>query len=251
MHQASVGVHCPECVSGTKQKVYTRNTMPSNQSVVTKAILGLNIAAFAAQVIFYGANASSDGTSALTWALWGPAIGPGAEWWRVISSGFMHFGVIHLGMNMFALYQMGRLLEARLGPVRYALAYAASLVGGSFGALLLEPNALTMGASGAIFGLLGLLVVMFRSRGIGLNESGLGPVLLINVFISFSGFVSLGGHAGGFVVGALLGVVYFGAQPGAKSLFGQDQKKPNVLTGAAAVGIFVACILLANSGFSL
>jgi len=244
MHQASVGVHCPECVVGTKQKVYTTRTLPGSSGTVTTAIIALNVLAFAAQVIFYDARALTGGTTAQEWALNAGQIRVNGEWWRIFTSGFLHFGVLHLAMNMYALYAIGRLLEKQLGPVRYALAYMTSLLGGSFGALLLEPNALTMGASGAIFGLLGLLVVLFRSRGVGINESGLGQVLLLNLFISFSGYVSLGGHAGGFIVGALLGVMYFGASANAGPIFGRDQKRPDMATVAAAVALFGACLVV-------
>jgi len=247
MHQASVGVHCPECVSGGRQKVYTRTTLPGARGHVTQALIGLNLAAFIAQVVFFGATGTSDGTTAQELSTFAFSIAERGEWWRIITGGFVHIGLLHLAMNMYSLYVLGPLLEQRLGPVRFGLAYMASLVGGSLGALILEPRVAVMGASGAIFGLLGLLVLALRSQGIGINQSGLGPVLLINVFITFSGYVSLGGHLGGFVVGAALGAVYFGTRPGAQPLFGRDQVKPDIVTGAAIVVLFVACLLAATT----
>lgn len=246
MTQASVGVHCPECVKGNTQKVYTRATLPGSRGLVTTTLIGLNLAAFVAQIVFFDGTITDDGRTARELAVWAPAISNG-EWWRVITGGFLHFGVIHLAMNMYSLYHLGPVLERRMGPVRFSLAYAASLVGGSFGALVESPNALTMGASGAIFGLLGLLVMMFRDRGIGLNQSGLGQILLLNAFISFSGFVSLGGHAGGFIVGILLGIMYWGANPGDKPLFDNDRRKADIVTAVAIVALFVACVLLASA----
>lgn len=245
MHQASVGVHCPECVKGTKQKVYTRNTMPGAQSLATYVFIGLNLAVFIAQLAF-GASISTAGRLGGHFATWGPAIDASNQWWRIFTGGFLHIGAFHLAMNMYSLYIIGPIIEKRLGSRSYVLAYVASLVGGSFGALLLDPARGVMGASGAIFGLLGLLVLMFRSRGISINQSGLGPVLLLNLFISLSGFVSLGGHAGGFAVGLALGAMYFGTAPGAKPVFGRDEKKPDIATVALIAILFVGCLFAAT-----
>jgi membrane associated rhomboid family serine protease len=246
MNQASVGVHCPSCVAGNKQKVYTRDSLPGARGLVTQALIALNVAAFVAQVVFFDARAGSDGSTAEQLAVNGPFIAELGEWWRIFTSGFLHFGVFHLGMNMYSLYVIGPMIEKRLGPVRFALAYMASLVGGSFGALLVEPRALTMGASGAIFGLLGLLIFMLRSRGISIGQSGLGQVLLLNLFITLSGYVSLGGHAGGFIVGAALGAMYFGISPGAQPIFGRDQVKPDIATAAAIAVLIVGCLWAAS-----
>ena len=246
MHQASVGVHCPECTSQNKQKVYTRTNLPGTRGLVTQAIIGINVAVFLLQFVLFDATITDDGRTAFELGIYGPNIGQANEWWRIITSGFGHFGIMHLGMNMYSLYILGPIIERKLGPTRFALAYTASLVGGSLGALVLDPLAFTMGASGAIFGLLGLLVMMFRSQGISIAKSGLGPVLLLNLFISLSGFVSLGGHAGGFIVGIGLGVMYFGANAQSAPLFGRDQVKPDIATAALLAALFVACVLVAG-----
>lgn len=245
MHQASVGVHCPQCVRGGTQKVYTRNTMPGARGLVTQALIGLNIAAFVAQVAFYNAGATTAGSTAGELALNAWLVQNG-EWWRIVTSGFLHFGVFHLGMNMYSLWVLGLTLEPKLGPTRFGLAYMASLFGGSLGALLVEPRSLVMGASGAIFGLLGLLVVLFRSRGISINQSGLGPILLLNAFISLSGFVSLGGHAGGFITGLVLGVLFFGTDPATRPAFSKSPRVANLVTGALAIVLIAACIVAAG-----
>lgn len=247
MHQASVGVHCSECVAGNKQKVYTRATVPGAQGSATRVLIGLNIAVFLLQFVLWDATVTSDGTTALELATFGPSIDLDGEWWRIFTSGFGHFGIIHLGMNMYSLHILGPIIERRLGPRRFALAYFAALVGGSFGAVLLNPLSLSMGASGAIFGLLGLLVMMFRSQGISIAQSGLGPVLLLNLFISLSGYVSLGGHAGGFLVGIVLGAMYFGANAGSGPLFGRDQIKPDLVTAAMIVALFLAGLWAATT----
>jgi len=245
--QASVGVHCPECASGNKQKVYTRTSLPGARGSATRVLIGLNIAVFLLQFVLWDATVGSDGTTAQELATFGPSIDVNGEWWRIFTSGFGHFGIIHLGMNMYSLHILGTIIERRLGPRRFALAYFAALVGGSFGAVLLNPLSLSMGASGAIFGLLGLLVMLFRSQGISIAQSGLGPVLLLNLFISLSGYVSLGGHAGGFLVGIALGVVYFGANAGSQPVFGRDQLKPDLATAAMMVALFLACLWAATT----
>lgn len=207
MHPASVGVHCPECTKGAKQQVYTARNLPGADAYVTKVILGLNIAVF---ILINGAGLASTGDILVN----GRAIDQLGEPWRIVTGGFAHASLVHVGMNMFALWSLGRMLELRLGPKVYAAAYMAALVGGSFLAILFDPSQSGLGASGAIFGLLGLVVMALRSRGIGLQESGLGRVLIINLFISFLPFVSLWAHAGGFVVGLGLGVLFFGLNPG-------------------------------------
>jgi membrane associated rhomboid family serine protease len=249
MHQASVGVHCPECTSNNKQKVYSHATLPGSSGIATQVLIGLNVAVFLLQLVLFDATISSDGTTAEELAVNGPRIDLLNQWWRVITGGFGHFGIIHLGMNMYSLYILGPIIERRLGPTRFGLAYIAALVGGSFGALLLDVLSFTMGASGAIFGLLGLLVMMFRSQGISIAQSGLGPVLLLNLFISLSGFVSLGGHAGGFIVGLILGAVYFGVDPSSGPLFGRDRVKPDIATAALTVALFVGCLWAAGRWF--
>ena len=87
---------------------------------------------------------------ALDYGLYGPYVKHG-DWWRLITSGFLHASVLHLGFNMFALYMIGGFLERIIGPVKFALIYAVSLIGGSLGVILLAgPRDLTVGASGAI-----------------------------------------------------------------------------------------------------
>ena len=129
------------------------------------------------------------------------------EYWRLLTSGFLHYGIFHLALNMFMLYLLGSELEPSLGRLRFGIVYFVSLLGGSFGALLLEPNALTAGASGAVFGLMGAAFVLMRNRGINPFETGLGLLLVLNILLSFRPGISLGGHLGGLVAGALAALV--------------------------------------------
>lgn len=130
------------------------------------------------------------------------------HWYRLATSGFIHFGVFHLLMNMLLLYQLGQLLEPSLGRVRFLLLYLACLFGGSLGVLLIQSDnlAITGGASGAVFGLMGAAAVGLHRRGVNVLRTGLGTTLLLNLVLTFSiSGISIGGHIGGVVVGALLG----------------------------------------------
>ena len=130
------------------------------------------------------------------------------EWYRLVSSGFVHFGILHVALNMYLLYQLGRLLEPTLGSVVFGLVYGASLLGGSAGALLLSPYALTGGASGAVFGLMAAAVVGMRERGVNPLQTGLGLTFLINIVFTLAlPGISVGGHFGGALAGAACGAV--------------------------------------------
>jgi membrane associated rhomboid family serine protease len=132
------------------------------------------------------------------------------EWWRLITSGFGHFGILHLAMNMFGLWNLGRVLEPVMSKARYLLLYFACLLAGSFGVVLMEyagfqENSLTAGASGALFGLLGAVAIAFQQRGVSLMKSGIGASLLINLFLTLQFGFSFGGHLGGFIGGLICG----------------------------------------------
>jgi membrane associated rhomboid family serine protease len=129
------------------------------------------------------------------------------EWYRLISSGFLHFGVLHVGMNMFLLFQLSRMLEPTLGSVKFTLVYFASLFGGAAGALILSPNALTGGASGAVFGMMAAAIVGMRQRGVNPLQTGLGLTFVINIALTLAiPNISVGGHFGGALAGAACGV---------------------------------------------
>lgn len=129
-------------------------------------------------------------------------------WYRLVTSGFLHFGVIHLAFNMYFLYVLGPLLEPGLGRVNYLLLYVASLLGGSLGVVLIDSGGITAGASGAVFGLLAAATVGLWRRGINPLSTGIGTALVLNLFITFAiPGISIGGHLGGAVAGAVCGAV--------------------------------------------
>lgn len=130
------------------------------------------------------------------------------QWYRLVTSGFLHYGLIHLGFNMYMLYMLGQMLEPGLGRIRFGLVYLASLLGGSAGVLLLQPDGLTAGASGAVFGLLGLSAVGYYLRGINPLSTTIGSLLIMNLVLTFflRDQISVGGHLGGLAAGALCGL---------------------------------------------
>jgi membrane associated rhomboid family serine protease len=203
MTTTAVGMRCPDC-AGQKTQVRTLRSLHVDPTV-TYVLIAVNV------LMFLGSGAGgsfltgSGGSSRVfqDLALWGPAIAIGHDYWRLISAGFLHSGLLHIGFNMYILYWLGTMLEPALGHARFGALYLASLLAGSFGALLLSPNAVTVGASGAVFGLMGAAFVMQRARGIDPMQSGIGPVILFNLLISFViPNISIGGHLGGLVGGA-------------------------------------------------
>ncbi len=208
MHQASVGFHCTECTKVGAQKVLRARDLGPDD-VTTRVLIALNVGAFVLTAVVGGSAIGGGGELFNRFVLFGPWIDVDGEWWRLVSSGFLHWGLLHLAMNMYALWILGPQLEAALGRRWFVGTYLAALLGGSFGALLLDPLAATAGASGAIFGLMGVAVVMQRARGINLWQSGLGTVLVINLVLTFSiSGISIGGHVGGLVAGLAAGWLF-------------------------------------------
>jgi len=157
------------------------------------------------------------------------------QWYRLVSSGFLHYGFIHLAFNMFLLFQRGHLLEPSIGRVRFGLLYLAALLGGSAGALILQPDGLHGGASGAVFGLLGAAAVIMIQKGINPLSTGVGSIIMINLFITFSlrDQISVGGHVGGLIAGAAAG--WFISAP-------RTRRLPDWVTYAAPIAVAVAAV---------
>jgi membrane associated rhomboid family serine protease len=213
---AAVGSHCVDCVKASRPPAAVRAQRwgRSAGNIVTFGLIGVNVLVFAiGTMIDRGEGLSGSGS---TWGQFTDNIGMrhvdllNNEWWRLLTSGFGHFGVLHLAMNMFGLWNLGRILEPVMSKFRYLLLYFACLLAGSFGVVLMEyagyqKGSLTAGASGAIFGLLGAVAVAFQQRGVSLMKSGIGASLLINLFLTLQFGFSFGGHLGGFVGGLICG----------------------------------------------
>jgi membrane associated rhomboid family serine protease len=210
MTTTPVGMRCPEC-SKQRTKVMRMRDM-TGVPRITYALIVINVIAFLAEGnVTLGSGGVGNsvyqegallGSSEVT-VLAGQGVAHG-QWWRIVTGGFLHENLIHIGFNMYVLYLLGRMLEPALGELRFGLIYATALLTGSLGALLVSPHSLTVGASGAVFGLMGAAAVEMRARQISVMQSGVGTLILINLVISFTlPNISWGGHVGGLVGGAL------------------------------------------------
>ena len=237
MTATPVGMRCPDC-SRQKTQVRSMRTMYADPTVAY-VLIAVNV------LMYLGSSQNFTGSVYRDFVLFGPLVAEG-EWWRLLTAGFLHGGLFHLALNMYALYFLGRMLEPALGHVRFTALYFASLLAGSFGAVLLDPATPVVGASTAIFGLLGAAVVMARKRGIDLMASGLGPVLIINLVITFfPGFnISIGGHLGGLAGGFLCALAI-------EALARRRSPVPAVLA-CAAIAIFavVAAVAVMTAKFA-
>jgi membrane associated rhomboid family serine protease len=210
MTPTPVGMRCPEC---SRQKTEVRNmatVRSGSDPTVTYALIAINVLAFIAELAS-GSSATSrgGGTIIQDGALYGPDVADG-EYWRLVTSGFLHAGFIHIAFNMYFLYVLGMQLEPAVGKARFAVLYFTSLLCGSFGALLLSPDTFTVGASGAVFGLMGGAVIALRARGINPRDTGLVMLIVLNLGITFIiPGISIGGHLGGLIGGAVAGFFLF------------------------------------------
>jgi membrane associated rhomboid family serine protease len=203
-----VGFHCVDCVAegrrGTRRATTVAGAEPATgRPIAVLTLIGLNLAVFVATVVQSGSLLSNERAPLFQqWALV-PGLVAQGEWWRVVTSGFLHFGPLHILFNMWALWVIGKDLEVVLGRTRFLAVYGVSLLGGSAAVMLFyAPGSYVAGASGAVFGLMGgLAVVLLRVR------APVGQVIMlivINLVISrLVPGVSLVGHIGGMVVGAL------------------------------------------------
>jgi membrane associated rhomboid family serine protease len=210
MTPTPVGMRCPECARERTKVRTARHLRRGGDPVATYVLIAINVAAYLGTSAS-GLTVSGNGASTSAYdhgALFGPAIAHQHEYWRLVTSGFLHANLLHILFNMYFIYVIGTMLEPAIGTVRFVAVYFTSLLVGSFGALLFTPDALTVGASGAAFGLMGCLVVIYRDRGIDLWQSGLGLTLVLNLGISLSvKGISIGGHLGGLVGGLIAGVL--------------------------------------------
>jgi membrane associated rhomboid family serine protease len=209
MRQASVGFQCPDCVAASPQKVVTSSQMfgGHGEVVVGKVIIAINVAVWALMTVLSRNPYGAGGPVMQHGALWGPLVAQG-EWWRLFSGAFLHSGIFHLGMNMLLLWFLSQELEPALGRARFVLLYVTALLGGSFGVLVVSPLSPTVGASGAVFGLMGALIVFQVRAKQNPWQSGIGGLVMINLVLTFViPGISIGGHIGGLLAGAAVGAL--------------------------------------------
>jgi membrane associated rhomboid family serine protease len=238
MTPTPVGMRCPEC-SRERTKVKTAATITrGDDPVATYVIMGICVALGLGSMLSAGDWLGGGFTKIdLDFGLYRPAVADG-EIYRVLTSGFLHAGPFHLLVNMYSLWILGSMLEPLTGRVRFLLIYFAGLLAGSFGALLLEnPNALTRGASTAIFGLMGAALIVLRKRGIDPMQSGLPLWIGINLVLTFTiSGLSIGGHVGGLIGGTLAAALIY-------ELPAQVRALPAVVGMVLAGGVGVASVI--------
>jgi membrane associated rhomboid family serine protease len=241
MTPSPVGMRCPECAG---QRTRTRTGAgafgPTTVPYATYTLIALNAIAFAAELAGGGGAGSFNGGGSVIqdFGVNAPAVN-GGDWYRVVTAAFLHAGLMHLAFNMIALYVLGTLLEPSIGTPRFVGIYAAGLVGGSLGALLLDPNTTTVGASGAIFGLFAATFLIARGRNLQGVASQIGFWLLVNLVLTLSvPGISIGGHLGGLLGGGLAALAVIAGERG--RLGSRSQ---------AAEGLLIAVLVCA--GFAL
>jgi membrane associated rhomboid family serine protease len=242
MTPTPVGMRCPECARQTTPvRRGVQTGIGGGTAPATYALIAINVAAFIAEMTAGGGSsgfAGSGGKIIRDFGINGPQVA-GGDWWRIVTGGFLHAGLLHIAFNMFALYILGGLLEPAIGTRRFLGIYAVSLLAGSAGALILSPNETTVGASGAIFGLMSAAFIVARHRGIEQLAQQIGFYVVLNLVITFgvSG-ISVGGHIGGLIGGALAALLI---------TYGERRIRSAAIEvlGLAALGAIAVAIALA------
>ena len=241
MTPSPVGMRCPECAGDRSRSTairFGRREAP----YATYALLALNVIVFVAEVAGGGDAASLGGGGQLV-RDGGLAAAPVAdgEWYRIFTSGFLHAGPLHLFLNMFVLYILGGILEPAIGSARLLGIYFVSLISGALGALLLSPDQLTVGASGAVYGIMAATFLVARNRCVEQLAPQIGIWVVINLVFTLSvPNISLGGHVGGLVGGAAAAALIIAAEsrPGPQTAF--VEAAGMIAMGIVAFGLALA-----------
>ena len=215
LQAVTIGSQCPDCIKASRPPatVRAKDWNASQDALITRIIMALNVAVFVWVLIGDTSSAgfgSSISPREVELGLNKLLLSFNHEWYRLITSGFLHFGILHIAMNMYLLFQLGKLLEPPLGRLRYGLLYFACLLGRSLGVLVLEGRSTGLhgGASEGEFGLMGAAAIGMQRRGINIFQTGLGATLMINLLLTFTiPGISIGGHIGGIVMGAICGSI--------------------------------------------
>jgi membrane associated rhomboid family serine protease len=246
MTPTPVGMRCPECMRQRTKVVRNPTGTPGQFSAfpATVALIAINVAVFLVEIAQGPGGLFGDvsGRIAVNFGIFGPFVSEG-EWYRLVTSGFVHANLLHIGFNMLLLFFLGRLLEPALGTPRFLAIYFASLLAGSFGVMLLDPNALTFGASGAVFGLAGATFVIARGRGMDALAGEIGFLIVINLLFTFTmAHVSAGAHIGGLIGG---GVCALAIVAGERGMLGRQRlgAEMAVMVAVAAVSVLGALAL--------
>jgi membrane associated rhomboid family serine protease len=211
MVPAPVGFQCPECVAGAAAQQRQPRTVTGarlvDKPVVTYSVIGLSVAIYLVQMLI-GVNKAAG-----NWGMWPIGIAANGEWWRLLSAAFLHGSFLHIAFNMYVLFALGPTLERILGHWRYLILYVLAAIGGSVASYVIsDMNTVSVGASGAIFGLMGALVV--AGRRLKYDVTQVLVLLGINVAIGFfSPGVDWRAHLGGLVTGAIVAAIFVFPSP--------------------------------------
>jgi membrane associated rhomboid family serine protease len=255
MRQAAVGIRCPECAGGAGRSSMRKMRAPSFGSAaragaitVTITLIAINVVVFLGELGQGGAlNSQPGGSIVARGALTSGGVADG-EWWRLVTSAFIHGNLFHILFNMWGLWWLGGALERYAGAPRMLAIYASSVLWGSAGALVWDLHvahhpSLTYGASGGVFGLMAALLVLERTRGVALLGSGLGLLLAVNVVFTFIWpGISIGAHLGGILGGAAAAVVLSGFGRGSLAY---GRIKPHIAASLAALGAAAVALAFA------
>jgi membrane associated rhomboid family serine protease len=238
-----VGMRCPECAQ-ERTRVTSGVGAGGVEAPVTFSLIGICVLGFFAVLAGGGDLGRGGGSVTAEGGLFGPLVADG-QVYRIVTSGFLHAGIFHLGVNMLVLFILGRLLEPAIGSARFAGIFAVALLAGSFGALLLDPLRITVGASGGIFGLMAATFLIARDRGLDQLAQQIGLFIVLNLVITFTiPQISIGGHIGGLIGGGAAALVMSAIERRRMAGAGALEALAFAGLGAAAVA---GCLLAAAS----
>jgi membrane associated rhomboid family serine protease len=242
MTTTSVGMRCPECAR-EKTKVRTGTAAFGRAGAIsaTTVLIAINVIVFLIEVGSGSGGLNGGGNVIDNFSVFAPKIADG-EWYRVLTGGFLHAGLLHIAFNMYALYILGQLLEPAFGKARFLAMYFASLFAGSLGVVLLEPSTPAVGASGAIFGLFAAAFVIARGRRLEAIAAQLGILLLVNLALTFGiPGIAIGAHLFGAGAGVLLGLLILA---GDREILGPNRVRVEV-AAMSLLGIVAAVLSVA------
>ena len=223
MIPAPVGFQCPECVAGAAAQTRKPSTVVGGRAIdrplVTYVLIAINVAVYALQYFLPADALTGLDPVTLHFAMWPNGIAFNDEWWRLVSAAFLHGSVLHLAFNMYVLFALGPTLERILGHGRYLTLYLLAAIGGAVASYAFSsPNTLSVGASGAIFGLMGALVV--AGRRLRFDVTQVLVLIGVNIVIGFlpGGNVDWRAHLGGLVTGALVAAMMVFPSPRYRTL---------------------------------
>lgn len=266
MRDAAVGFHCPSCVEEGKKSTRSGRTAfgglrPTNASTTSGVLVAINVAVWVAILVTGGAGSRlvdllglrpnglcelgrggydvSEAICTAQGGQWLPGFADGA-YWQVVTSGFTHVTIFHIGFNMLALWVIGPQLELALGRTRFVALYVLSMLAGSTVVLWAGGEyQLTLGASGAIYGLFAALIVVARK--VGGDMRALWGLIIVNVFITFAvPNISWQGHLGGFLGGGIVAAILVYAPRGPRRTIFQ-------VSGLVAVAALLALAMIARA----